>query len=179
MKQNLLCLGVFLLLFKTITAQEKLGRPFFTGSTNLTFGINENYTLGANDDETFLKLSAAFLRLGFGYEFRRKIAVSVNGGYDYHWNYAVSAFPAYFSLKYNITENDDDALFTEISYGTMWRFSEKYADGNYYRIGVGIQVAGTKRWNTIIRIDFHRKSILGFKNNRLDSVSLGIGFSFF
>ena len=36
-----------------------------------------------------------------------------------------------------------------------------------------------KRWNTILRLDFHRKGIIGFENNRLDSVSLGIGFSFF
>lgn len=61
----------------------------------------------------------------------------------------------------------------------MWRPSAKYPDRNYYRLGIGTQVAGVKRWNTIFRLNFHRKGIVGFKNNRLDSVSLGLGFSFF
>ena len=54
-----------------------------------------------------------------------------------------------------------------------------YPDGNYYGLGLGVQVAGEKRWNSIIRLDLHRKRIAGFKNDRLDSVSFGIGFSFF
>ena len=84
-----------------------------------------------------------------------------------------------FGLKYNITANDDDTLFTEFRYGKMWTPSSNYPDGNYYGFGLGIQVAGEKRWNTIFRIDYHRKGIFGFKNNRIDSVSFGIGFSFF
>ena len=61
----------------------------------------------------------------------------------------------------------------------MWRPSSNYPDGNYYGIGLGIQAGGGERWNTTFRIDFHRKGIIGFKNNRLDSVSFGFGFSFF
>ena len=61
----------------------------------------------------------------------------------------------------------------------MWTPSSNYPDGNYYGLGLGLQVAGEKRWNTILRLDFHRKGIIGFENNRLDSVSFGIGFSFF
>lgn len=68
-------------------------------------------------------------------------------------------------------------FFTEARYGKMWTPSSNYRDGNYY--GLGLQIAGEKRWNTILRLDFHRKAIMGFKNNRIDSVSLGIGFSFF
>jgi hypothetical protein len=57
--------------------------------------------------------------------------------------------------------------------------SKNYADGNYYGLGLGYQIAGENRWNTVIRFDLHRKGIIGFKNNRLDSFSIGIGFSFF
>lgn len=156
-----------------------MGRPFFTGAVNFTLGINENYTLFNDEDESFIVPAALFFRVGFGYEFKRKVAISLNGGFDYHWNYAVSAFPTYTALKYNITEKEDNAHFIEIRYGKMWRPSSNYPDGNYYGLGFGIQVAGEKRWNTIFRIDFHRKAILGFENNRLDSVSFGIGFSFF
>jgi hypothetical protein len=45
----------------------------------------------------------------------------------------------------------------------MWRPSSKYSDGNYYGFGIGAQVAGEKRWNTIVRLDFHRKGIIGLK----------------
>ena len=165
---------------QTLFSQKKIGRPFFVGSTNLTFAVNENYVLfDSEDDETFLVPSAIFFRVGFGYEFKRRVAIAFNSGFDYHWNYAVSAFPTYVSLKYNITETDDDAFFTEVRYGKMWTPSSNYPDGKYYGIGLGVQVAGEKRWNTILRLDFHRKGIIGFENNRLDSVSFGIGFLFF
>lgn len=165
---------------QSFLSQEKLGKPFFTGTANLTFAVNENYVLFDTDDgESFLVPSAIFFRVGFGYEFKKRVAVSLNGGFDYHWNYAVSAFPAYGSLKYNITEDEGDTFFTEVSYGKMWRPSSNYPDGNYYQVGLGVQVSGEERWNTIIRLDFHRKGIIGFENDRLDSVSLGIGFSFF
>lgn len=176
--KKLLPFIIFLSVIK-ISSQEKIGRPFITGSVNFTLGVNENYTLFNDDDETFLVPAAAFFRIGFGYEFAKRIALSFNSGYDYHWNYATSAFPAYGSLKYNIIERDDDTLFVEMSYGKMWRPSNRYPDGNYYAFGIGAQVAGAKRWNTIIKLDFHRKGIIGFENNRLDSVSFGIGFSFF
>ncbi|SDR66093.1 hypothetical protein SAMN05216503_0120 [Polaribacter sp. KT25b] len=178
MKKILLAFGL-LFIFQNSFSQEKLGRSFFTGDVNFTLGINENYTPFNDDDETFLVPSALFFRVGFGYEFKRKLAVGFNAGYDYHWNYAVSAFPTYGSLKYNISEADDDAFFVEARYGKMWTPSSNYPDGNYYGLGLGVQVAGEKRWNTIIRLDFHRKGIVGFENDQLDSISFGIGFSFF
>lgn len=172
---------VLIVLFYALqtSSQEKIGKPFFNGSVNITIGINEHYTLDPDDGETLLVPSALFLRTGFGYEFRNRVAISFNVGYDYHWNYAVSAFPTYGTLRYNITEREGDTFFTEISYGKMWRPTNNYPDGNYYKIGFGVQVKGTERWNTIVRLDYHRKGLVGFKNNRLDSFSLGIGFSFF
>lgn len=179
MKNKILVLiAVFVCQF--VFTQEKLGRPFFTGDFNFTLGINENYTpFDTEDGEGFLEPAALFFRVGFGYEFKKRVAIAFNAGYDFHFNYAVDAFPTYGSLKYNITEQDGDALFTEVRYGKMWTPSSRYPDGNYYGFGLGFQIEGEKRWNTIVRIDFHRKGIAGFKNNRLDSVSFGIGFSFF
>lgn len=177
MTKQLLFIALFFIL-KT-SCQEKPGRPFFTGSSNITLGVNENYTLNPDDDESLLEPAALFLRLGFGYEFKRRIAVSFNAGFDYHWNYATSAFPTYTSLRFNITEREDDTFFTEVSYGKMWRPSNRYPDGDYYAFGIGAQIAGEKRWNAILRLDYHRKGILGFENNRLESLSFGIGFSFF
>jgi hypothetical protein len=76
-----------------IPSQEKIGRPFFTGSTNLTFGINEFYTLDPDDGEPLIVPAAIFFRFGVGYEFKRRLAISFNAGFDDHWNYATNAFP--------------------------------------------------------------------------------------
>jgi hypothetical protein len=187
MKSGLLLFFLFITILSS--SQEKLGRPFITGSVNLTLGINEDYKLfrdsneilyeGApvfNDNERSLIVPAAvFLRAGFGYEFKKKVAISFNAGYDYHWNYAISAFPTYGALKLNIRRSS----FIEMSYGKMWRPSPKYPDGSYYGFGIGSQFGGNSRSNKILRLDFHSKGIYGFENNRIDSVSLGIGFSFF
>ncbi|MDX6745177.1 hypothetical protein SHK09_00120 [Polaribacter sp. PL03] len=169
-----------LFIFNKINSQEKLGRPFFTSDINFTLGINEDYQIGSDDDNgPFIVPAALFFRVGVGYEFKKRVAIAFNSGYDFHWNYDVDAFPTYGSLKYNITEKDGDAFFTEVRYGKMWTPSSKYPDGNYYGIGLGFQIEGEKRWNTIFRIDYHRKGIAGFENDRLDSISFGLGFSFF
>jgi hypothetical protein len=179
MKRQLL-VSVLILFFQFSISQEKPGRVFFLGDANFTLGINENYQIGSEDESGPLIVpSALFFRVGFGYEFKRKIAIAFNSGYDLHWNYDVKAFPTYGSLKYNITEKEDNTHFVEIRVGKMWTPSSTYSDGNYFGIGLGIQVAGEERWNTIFRIDFHRKRSVGFENNRLDSVSFGFGFSFF
>ena len=162
-----------------LSSQEELGRPFFTGSFNFTLGINENYTLEPDDGEALIVPAAIFFRVGVGYEFKKRLAISLHAGYDFHWNYAVDAFPTYTTLRYNVSEREDDTFFIETSYGKMWRPTNNYSDGNYYGFGMGAQIAGEKRWNTIVRLDFHRKGLIGFDNNRLDSVSFGIGFSFF
>lgn len=177
MKNKLLAIALLCII--KVSSQEKIGRPFITGSLNFTLGLNEHYTFSNDDDETLLEPAALFIRTGFGYEFKRRVAISFNIGFDYHWNYAVSAFPTYTTLRFNITENEDDAFFVETSFGKMWRPTNRYSDGNYHGFGIGTQIAGTERWNTIVRLDFHRKEIAGFDNNRIDSVSLGIGFSFF
>lgn len=179
MIKKLLVSIVLFIVFQT-KAQEKLGRPFIVGDVNFTLGINPDWEgYDRDDDETFLTPAALFFRLGFGYEFKKRLAISVNGGYDLHWLNDVDAFPIYMAFKYNIFEKEDDTFFTELRLGQLFARSPKYPDGNYAAIGVGLQVAGAKRWNTVVRLDFHRKEILGFKNNRLDSVSFGIGFSFF
>jgi len=179
MKRIVLAL-IAVLIYQYASSQEKLGRPFFTGDVNFTLGINEVYQIGAADNNGPLIVpSALFFRVGVGYEFKKRMAVALNSGYDLHWNYDTKAFPTYGSLKYNITEQDDSAHFVEVRYGKMWTPSSNYPDGNYYGIGLGIQAGGEERWNTTFRIDFHRKGIIGFKNNRLDSVSFGFGFSFF
>ena len=180
--KKLLFLSIFIFTTSLLSAQNKERKPFFTGSMQFTLAVNENYICCGHDDgEYFFRASAFFLRLGAGYQFNRRFAASIHVGFDTHDQYAIDAFPTYTTLHYNIVEDEDSTFFTEISYGKMWRPSNKYSDGNYYGLGIGYQIKSEKsRWNPMLRLDFHRKKIPGFnENGNLDSLSIGIGFSFF
>ena len=80
--------SLFLILFFSAfvaSSQEKLGKPFFTGTFNFTLGVNENYTINNDEGEYFIEPAAIFLRTGFGYEFKRRVAISFNVGFDYQY----------------------------------------------------------------------------------------------
>lgn len=176
-KPLLLFLSLFLL--QTLQAQDKLVRPFFTGTFHLTFGVNENFTLDPDDDETLFIPTATFFRFGFGYQFGDKFALSANGGYDYHFPYAINAFPTYFTGRYNLWGDFEESFFLEASRGKMWRPSIRYSDGDYYNVGVGWLLETGSRWRPEIKLMYHQKKIRGFEDSgRLESISLGIGFRF-
>lgn len=178
--KRIILTSITIFIFQFVISQEKTGRPFITGDVNFTLGVNEDYQVNTDDDNGPLFTPSALLfRIGFGYEFKKRVAIAFNSGYDFHWNQDIRAFPTYGSLKYNITERDDDTHFIELRYGKMWTPSSNYPDGNYYGIGSGIQISKGDRWNTVFRIDFHRKKITGLKNDRLDSLSFGFGFTFY
>lgn len=171
---------VLLCVIQTSFSQNNKGKPFFTGSVNLTFAVNENYVLFQPDDgESLFEPVAVLVRGGFGYQFNRRFAASLHAGFDHHWKFGINTIPTYGTLQYNIVEDIGDTFFIETSYGKLWRPSHKFSDGNYYGVGIGWQIAGEKRWNTIIKLNYHRKSIQSFKNGYLNSVSIGVGFSFF
>ncbi|CAM1365218.1 hypothetical protein [Tenacibaculum xiamenense] len=177
--KNLLLTATLLFAIHTFSQTQK-GHPFFTGSISTTFGINQDHEwFDGNDDETFIEPKSVLIRTGIGYQFDKRWASSVNIGYDHHFSYAINSIPMYGSLRYNFVVNDSDAWFIEGSYGQMFRPSKRFSNGNYYKVGIGILGLSDNRWNGIVRIDFHRKKIAGFRNGNLDSVSLGIGFSFF
>jgi hypothetical protein len=173
-----LSIVLIILIFQIGYSQQKKGNPFFITSLSTTFAINEEYTI-QNDDQPFLIPSSFLLRAGFGYEINRRWAASLHAGFDHHFNFGINAIPTYGSLRYNITEDDGNAFFIESSYGKMWRPSVKFEDGNYYKIGIGGVTINDDGNKIFIRLDFHRKKIVGFKNGNLDSLSLGIGIMLF
>ncbi|MGB1041997.1 MAG: hypothetical protein ACPGU6_01255 [Tenacibaculum sp.] len=179
MKKTLLLVFVLICSF-SLQAQDKKGHPFFTGTLNFTFALNENYVLfEPDDDEELLEFSALMTRFGIGYQFDEKWAGIVNIGYDHHTRFDINAIPMFGTLRYNISKDGNDSFFTQASYGNLWRPSDKYENGKYYALGIGAQIGGSGKWHAVIHLDFHRKKINHFKNGNLDSVSLGIGFSFF
>lgn len=176
-------LSILLLFSSIITAQNfdenDDSFPFVTGEFHTTWAINENYTLDPDDDEPLLVPNSVFFRLGAGYQFNRRISASAHLGYDYHLQYFINAFPTYGSLRYNISEDYRDTFFVEYSRGKLWRPSAKFEDGDYAAFGLGWTVTGSKSTHTVIKITYHIKRIKDFENGRLDSLSLGIGFSIF
>lgn len=166
-------------LSQQLFSQEAYRKPFFTTSIATTLTVNENYTLDSDDGEPFFLPNSLIARIGFGYQFHRRVLASIHTGFDHHWGYSINAIPTYGTLRFNITKNDGDAFFMESSYGKLWRPSNRFSDGNYYGLGVGFEVQNTSSIKSSIRFKYHRKSILGFENNRLDSFSIGIGFSVF
>ncbi len=177
MKKTLLLFAFIFTVNYTLKAQEK--HAFFTSSLNFTFALNENYVLFEPDDnENMFKFSAIFIRTGFGYQFNNRWAGIVNLGYDHHPKFGLNAVPMYGTLRYTISRDDDDRFFTQASFGNMWRPSKNFENGNYYALGLGMQISNSSRWLTVLHLDFHRKKITNFKNGNLDSVSLGLGFTF-
>lgn len=172
-------LSVLLLTSIIANSQENTKQPFFTGSFSTTLAINPNYTINNDDEETLLEPASLLLRIGFGYQLNNRWAVSFNTGYDHHLRFGINAIPTFGKVQYNISVDSGDAFFVATSIGKMWRPSSAFEDGNYYGFGLGWQIAGMKRTNTIIKIDFHRKKIADFKKGNLDSISLGIGFRLF
>lgn len=173
---------MFVFVVVPITAQnknDKFVKPYFSGSFHLTFAVNENFTLNGDNNETFLIPTATFFRIGFGYQFGDKVAFGVNGGYDYHFPFAINAFPTYFSGRYNIWGDFEESFFIEAGRGKMWRPSFRFSDGDYYNIGIGWLIETGSRWRPEVKLMYHQKKIRHFEDNgRLESLSLGIAFRF-
>ena len=178
MKQTLLILFSFIIIQSSFS-QQKNGVSFLNADFNLTFTGNENFEFGNDNGESFFIPSGTLIRLGVGYEYKKRIAVSFNAGFDYHFPYSILALPTYVGLQYNVWKREDDAFFIRINAGKLWRPSKRFSDGDYGAIGVGWQFESGSRWKPNIKLMYHQKKIQGFENGKLESVSLGIGFTFF
>jgi hypothetical protein len=160
-------------------AQIKEKQPFFIGNIGTTFGINQQYRFGEDGNGPFITPKSILLRAEVGYQIDKRWSGSVSVGYDHHFTYSINSIPQFATIRYNFINKSSSAYFIDASYGRMWRPSNNFSNGNYYKLGLGIMSFSSSSWNGLIRIDYHRKKIAEFENGNLDSISLGIGFSFF
>lgn len=161
----------------SLSAQQKNRALFFNTSFNLTFRVNENFEFGEDNDELFLLPTETLIRFGIGYEFKKKIAVSFNSGFDFHFKYSIGAIPTYLGFQYNLRSRDDEAFFLTYNTGRLWRFANRYSNGDYKAYGVGWRIESGNKWNPVITLIYHHKKIINFEKGRLDNLSLGIGLS--
>ncbi len=176
--KKLLLLPLTLFIFQNSFSQQKSGRAFVTGDFNLTFRVNENYTVFEDDDESFLVPSETLFRFGFGYEFKNKLAIGFNTGFDYHFDYSIASIPTYISFQYNLWNRDDEAFFIRVNAGKLWRTAERFSDGDYRAFGLGWRLESSSRWKPVIKIMYHQKKIKNFEGGNIQNVSIGFGFNF-
>ena len=180
MKKFLQLLFLLLTLQSTFGQQKKKAIPFFETNLMGTLAINENWTLDEDDDETFFRLSSAFLHVGLGYQFGKRLLISLNGGIDHYSLYDMYTVPAYIKLRFNLWTDVEQAWFVQFSGGTLWRPSDRFADGDYYSFGMGYEIESDSRWKPIISFMYHRKNLQGFPDiTAIESLTVGIGFRFF
>ena len=100
-------------MFSTFLAnkEDRVKKPFFTGSLNTTFEINPNYTLDPDDGEALLEPGSFLFWLGFVYQINRRWLVSLHTGYDHHFRFGINAIPTFGKLTYNIMLDADGILF--------------------------------------------------------------------
>ena len=162
------------------TAQEKKQKRFYTFSVCGTVVVNENYVLfDKHDGENLIEMSGILIRNGMGYQFHRRFVASINFGIDFHTRIGMQSIPGYFNVQYNIWEDEGSQFYVNCSAGKLWQLSSAFDNGNYYSAGLGLQIPTVNRKNVIVKLDYHRKSIAGFENGNLDSVSLAIGMTLF
>ncbi|CAL2060270.1 hypothetical protein [Tenacibaculum sp. 190524A05c] len=177
MKKLLLIL--FVAISQITQAQIKEKQPFFIGNIGTTFGINQQFKLSEEGNGPFITPKSILLRAEVGYQLDRRWSGSISIGYDHHFRYSINSIPQFGTIRYNFISRNSSAYFIDASYGRTWRPSESFSNGDYYKLGLGIMSFSSSRWNGLVRLDFHRKKIAQFENGNLDSVSLGIGFSFY
>ena len=168
-------------LFTVLTSfsQQKNGLTFFETNANLTFKVNENFEFGNNNGESFFVPSEILLRFGIGYEYKKKIAISFNTGFDYHFDYFIGTIPTYFTFQYNLWTKGNDAFYILYNTGRLWRLAERFSDGDYRGFGIGWRFESGSTLNPTFKIIYHQKKIKNFENGSYDNISLGIGFTIF
>ena len=178
MKKNVLFYFSFFIVSSSF-AQQKNGIAFFNTDFNLTFKVNENFEFGRNNNESFFIPTEILLRMGFGYEFKKKLALSFNTGFDNHFDYSIGTIPTYIAFQYNIWSRDEDAFFIRFNAGRLWRFADRFSDGDYRAYGIGWRIDNGNKWKPIIKLMYHQKKIKNFENGQINNVSLGVGFSLY
>lgn len=169
------------LLLSSISFSQNNFNYYFT--INTTFTVNENF--GEYDeysDETdwsILAPRAILLRNGFDINVAKCLTVGINLGLDWHPDFSLLAIPYYIDSKISLFQMDDDKLYFRVGIGKLLKIGKAFEKGKYYTCGVGYHISTMKNHNIIINMDFHQKKIADFENGKLNSLSFGMGMSFF
>lgn len=180
MKTFLLSCMLFCFLLK-LSAQDdiKTNGLYYKASFAVTLTNNEEYTLGNDDDETFINFNAVFINNSVGYQFDGRTSMDLNIEYDHHSRKELNFLPVYLGFNYNILDFDD-LLFIRGGYGKLINLGTDFEKGTLYKVGIGYRTFDENFKNSWqIGFDFTRKRF-GYKQlEKLSSFSVFLEFIVF
>lgn len=172
---------IFLLFFSIIHAQDdqKTSGLFYKVSLSATLTNNEDYTLGNNEDQSFVNLNGLFLNNTLGYQFDTKSSIGLTIEYDHYLDQNLNFFPVYLDFTYNIFDFDDQ-VFIRGGYGKLVDLGRAFENGNMYKVGIGYRAYDDNFKNSwLIGFDFNRKRFGFRQQEKLSSVAIFLEFMLF
>jgi hypothetical protein len=159
--------------------QEKTSGFFYKPSISVTLTTNENYTLGGDDDETFINPNGLFFNNTIGYQFDSKSSIGLNIEYDHFLDQDLNFLPIFLDFTYTIFEFDD-AVFIRGGYGKLVYLGKSFETGNMYKLGVGYKAFDDNFRNSwLIGFDFSRRRFGFRQTEKLSSFAIFLEFMLF
>lgn len=144
-----------------------------------TLTTNDNYTLGNDDDETFITWNAVFINNSVGYQFDERSSIDINAEYDYYSRQELNFLPLYLGFNYNILDMDD-VLFIRGGYGKLMNAGKNFEKGTMYKAGIGYRTFDDNFRNSwLIGLDFSRRRFGEKQEQKLSSLSIFLEFLVF
>lgn len=179
--KHILFLIVYILIFSALNAQvtEKTSGFFYKPSLAATIGINEDYELLVEDSGTLFVPNSIFVNNTLGYQFDARSLLGFNVEYNWHAPNNLQFLPIHLSFQYNII-TDDNNVFLRGSYGRLLPLNRHFEEGNFYRVGAGVQLFDANYKNSWhLGLDFTRKRFGFRQTEKLSSVSIFLEFMLF
>lgn len=172
---------LLLLFFSISQAQDdqKTNGIFYKVSLSATLTTNEDYTIGNDDDQSFINLNGIFLNNTMGYQFDTRSSIGLNIEYDHFLDQNLNFFPIYLNFTYNIFDFDDQ-IFVRGGYGKILDLGSDFEKGSMYKMGIGYRAYDDNFKNSLlIGFDFSRRRFSFREEETLSSFAIFLEFMLF
>ncbi len=173
--------ALLLLVSFTVSSQENDADEkgfFYKISLATTLTINEDFTIGNDDGETFINPSALFINNTFGIQWDERSSVGLNIEYDWHSKQGLHFLPVYISYRYNLLVFEDN-FFLRGGYGKLVNISKDFENGSLYKVGLGFQLFNDDYEHSfLLGLDFSRKRYGRKQLEKISSVSIFLEYFF-
>jgi hypothetical protein len=172
---------LLLFFFTIIHAQDdqKTSGLFYKASLSATLTNNEDYTIGNDNDESFINLNGIFFNNTLGYQFDIRSSIGLNIEYGHYLDQSLNFLPVYLDFTYNIFDFDDQ-VFIRGGYGKLIDLGKAFENGNMYKAGIGYRAYDDDFKNSwLIGFDFSRKRFGFRQEEKLSSFAVFLEFMLF
>jgi hypothetical protein len=172
---------LLLFFFTILHAQDdqKTSGLFYKASLSATLTNNEDYTIGNDNDESFINLNGIFFNNTLGYQFDIRSSIGLNIEYGHYLDQSLNFLPVYLDFTYNIFDFDDQ-VFIRGGYGKLIDLGKAFENGNMYKAGIGYRAYDDDFKNSwLIGFDFSRKRFGFRQEEKLSSFAVFLEFMLF